>query len=77
MRTEPGSRFSTLTSTSTDSGRSTATVKPLPSAPDLSGPDEARSNSKPSLSSSSSHTMSSRRGAPTRLKTDEKGNLAR
>ena len=71
MRTEAGSRFSSLTSTSTDSGRSTATVKPLPSTPDVPTSDDTRSKL------SSSNSMSSRRGAPTRLKTDEKGTVVR
>ncbi|KAL8342708.1 hypothetical protein RB601_004808 [Gaeumannomyces tritici] len=59
-RNDALSRFSSVTSTSTDSARSTATVKPLPSTPAAAGdghPD--------------SHANSLRRAAPARLKTDD------
>ncbi|KLU85312.1 hypothetical protein MAPG_04340 [Magnaporthiopsis poae ATCC 64411] len=59
-RNDALSRFSSVTSTSTDSARSTATVKPLPSTPAAAGDGH-----------SDSHTFSSRRAAPARLKTDD------
>ncbi|KAF6830796.1 adenylate cyclase (protein phosphatase 2C) [Colletotrichum plurivorum] len=61
-RNEAGSRFSSLTSasSSTDSTRSSATVRPLTQ----------------SSSASSSSTVAAARKAPMRLKTDENGSLA-
>ncbi|OAA60984.1 adenylate cyclase [Niveomyces insectorum RCEF 264] len=75
-RNDAASRISSMTSSSTDSGRSSATIKPLPSTPtpsnnNGSGPaDDARG-----LRHSSS--VSSRRGPPSRLRTDDHGGLLR
>ncbi|KAK3329296.1 phosphatase 2C-domain-containing protein [Apodospora peruviana] len=81
-RNDPGSRFSSMTGSSTDSGRSSITVKPLPSTPTSATAAAAASNfnsngaaTNPSRSGSAPH--SSRRAAPSRLKTDESGHLAR
>ncbi|EFW99531.1 adenylate cyclase [Grosmannia clavigera kw1407] len=72
-RHEPVSHVSSLTSSSTDSGRSATTVKPLPSKPSYStgpvSPDFRAIMHSPSISS--------RRGPPSRLQMDENGNLRR
>ncbi|KAK0632139.1 adenyl cyclase [Immersiella caudata] len=70
MGKNDGSRFSSMTSSSTDSARSNITVKPLPSTP--SGASAASPNA---TSRSASH--GSRRAAPSRLKTDENSQLTR
>ncbi|KAJ9157391.1 Adenylate cyclase [Pleurostoma richardsiae] len=57
-RNEPASRFSSLTSSSTDSAQSTSTVKPNPATP-----------------TAATSSLSSRRAAPTKLKTDDDGNI--
>ncbi|CAK7201063.1 hypothetical protein SEUCBS139899_003764 [Sporothrix eucalyptigena] len=76
-RNEAASRVSSVTSSSTDSGRSSVTIKPLPSTPaasslvslpSITSPDNTRSPSTSSLRHSSS--VGSRRGPPSRLKTD-------
>ncbi|KAM7224583.1 adenylate cyclase [Rhypophila decipiens] len=70
-RHDPGSRFSSMTGSSTDSGRSSITVKPLPQTP-----TSASSAIHSSSTTSRSASHGSRRAAPTRLKTDESGHLA-
>ncbi|KAH8891918.1 PP2C-domain-containing protein [Thozetella sp. PMI_491] len=74
-RNEPASRFSSITSSSTDSASSSVTVKPLPSIPTSStsppGSNAAAGNGL------KSYGPSSRRAAPSRLKTDENGHLVR
>lgn len=70
-RHEPTSRLSSVTSSSTDSARSGATLKPLPSTP------AATTSSSRSGSSSNRHAGSSKRGTPMRLKTDENGTQGR
>ncbi|KAM7197790.1 adenylate cyclase [Naviculisporaceae sp. PSN 640] len=68
-RHDPISRFSSMTGSSTDSGRSSITVKPLPNTPTSASPAILNTTSR-----SASH--GSRRAAPSRLKTDESGYLA-
>ncbi|KAK1755110.1 adenylate cyclase [Echria macrotheca] len=67
-RNDAGSRFSSMTGSSTDSARSSITVKPLPSTP---------TSSSSATNASRSHVHGSRRAAPSRLKTDESGSLTR
>ncbi|KAK3341208.1 hypothetical protein B0T25DRAFT_334445 [Lasiosphaeria hispida] len=62
-RNDTSSRFSSMTGSSTDSARSSITVKPLPPTPTSAAAGHA--------SRSASHA--SRRAAPSRLKTDENG----
>ncbi|KAK0657195.1 protein phosphatase 2C [Cercophora newfieldiana] len=69
MGRNDGSRFSSMTSSSTDSARSSVTVKPLPSTP------SSASATPPNASRSASH--GSRRAAPSRLKTDDNIQLTR
>ncbi|KAJ9164834.1 hypothetical protein NKR19_g983 [Coniochaeta hoffmannii] len=69
-RNEPSSRFSSVTSSSTDTARSSATVKPLPATPIATTPS-------PSGGSNSRNVGSSKRGGPMRLKTDGNGTLGR
>ncbi|KAK3382340.1 phosphatase 2C-domain-containing protein [Lasiosphaeria ovina] len=73
-RNEAGSRFSSMTGSSTDSARSSITVKPLPLTP--TSPSSAVG---PGGDSNASRFTShgARRAAPSRLKTDENGNLIR
>ncbi|KAL2136260.1 hypothetical protein VTI74DRAFT_4693 [Chaetomium olivicolor] len=70
-----GSRFSSMTGSSTDSARSSITAKPLPLTP--------TTPSLPNVSGSGYNASSrfaqhgSRRAAPSRLKTDDSGSLGR
>ncbi|KAK4181015.1 phosphatase 2C-domain-containing protein [Triangularia setosa] len=77
-RNDASSRFSSMTGSSTDSARSNITVKPLPSLP-TSVSSSSSPFAGPSQSSNASRSAShgSRRAAPSRLKTDENGQLSR
>ncbi|KAK4156899.1 phosphatase 2C-domain-containing protein [Chaetomidium leptoderma] len=73
-RPDETARFSTTTGSSTDSARSSITVKPLPLTPTTpSLPNFAGAGTN--VSRFAPH--GSRRAAPSRLKTDESGNLVR
>ncbi|KAK0668278.1 hypothetical protein QBC41DRAFT_322303 [Cercophora samala] len=76
-RNDASSRFSSMTGSSTDSARSNITVKPLPSLPPSASSSSpfAAPNQTSNASRSASH--GSRRAAPSRLKTDENGQLSR
>ncbi len=78
-RIEAGSRISSLTSTSTDSARSTATVRPSKPLPSTPGPDADDDHDRrawtPASPDDDSQSLGSRRAAPSRLKTDENGKL--
>ncbi|KAK0618481.1 hypothetical protein B0T17DRAFT_496197 [Bombardia bombarda] len=74
-RNEARSRFSSMTGSSTDSARSSITVKPLPLTPTSASPTPSSTTVTSNASRSASH--GSRRAAPSRLKTDENGNIAR
>ncbi|KAK3942172.1 adenylate cyclase [Diplogelasinospora grovesii] len=82
-RHDAGSRFSSMTGSSTDSARSSITVKPLPATPTTATSAGSSSNNTNSNGSSNgtstdrSASHGSRRAAPSRLKTDENGNLMR
>ncbi|KAK4191743.1 hypothetical protein QBC35DRAFT_485775 [Podospora australis] len=86
-RNDASSRFSSMTGSSTDSARSSITVKPLPSIPisALSSGGGGGGAGGGSLSNitniisnaSRSASHGSRRAAPSRLKTDDNGQLAR
>jgi hypothetical protein len=75
-RPDDSARFSTMTGSSTDSGRSSITVKPLPKTPTspslpLQQPSPASNNA------SSRFAPYTTRRAPSRLKTDESANASR
>ncbi|KJR85782.1 adenylate cyclase [Sporothrix schenckii 1099-18] len=77
-RNEAASRMSSVTSASTDSGRSSVTVKPLPSTPiPTASPSLRGASPSPEDGRGLRHTASvdSRRGPPSRLRTDDNANL--
>ncbi|KAK4147904.1 phosphatase 2C-domain-containing protein [Dichotomopilus funicola] len=77
-RPDDTARFSSMTGSSTDSGRSSITVKPLPGtpvSPSLTSPTGTGAGTGNNASRFAPH--GSRRAAPSRLKTDENGNLTR
>ncbi|KAK3394424.1 phosphatase 2C-domain-containing protein [Podospora didyma] len=82
-RNDAGSRFSSMTGSSTDSARSSITVKPLPLTPTTPSTTTTASISiygpggDHHATSRSTPHPSSRRAAPSRLKTDENGILIR
>ncbi|KAL2023494.1 hypothetical protein VTK56DRAFT_2490 [Thermocarpiscus australiensis] len=76
-RVDDSSRFSSMTGSSTDSVRSSITVKPLPSAPTTPSIPGAPNAAAPNGNASRFATHASRRQAPSRLKTDENGSLLR
>jgi adenylate cyclase len=67
MARNESSRFSSITSSSTDSAKSTATVKPLPSIPTADSAGNKISYVSPS----------SKRAVPVRVKTTTDGSLGR
>ncbi|KAL2260067.1 hypothetical protein VTK26DRAFT_6040 [Humicola hyalothermophila] len=69
------SSFSSMTGSSTDSARSSVTLKPLPSSPTAS--PLSQNSTSASGNASRFGSNGSRRGAPSRLRTDESGNLSR
>ncbi|KAJ4290661.1 hypothetical protein N0V88_006408 [Collariella sp. IMI 366227] len=75
-RPDKSSRFSSMTGSSTDSARSSITVKPLPSTPTIpSLPNPSASG--PNASSRLFAPLASRRAPPSRLKMDDGGNPTR
>ncbi|KAH6853445.1 phosphatase 2C-domain-containing protein [Chaetomium sp. MPI-CAGE-AT-0009] len=73
-RTDDNARFSSMTGSSTDSGKSSITVKPLPLTPTT----PSHTNFATAGNNASRFAPpTSRRAAPSRLKTDETGNLIR
>lgn len=82
MTRDDHSRFSSVTSASTDSTASDLTVKPLPAIPRPKDKDRDKGNVQPtsqgfsSASPSSSSPKGLRKATP-RLKTDENGNLVK
>lgn len=83
MTRDDPSRFSSVTSASTDSTASDFTVKPLPAIPRPKDKDRDKGNAQPAsqgYSSASPSSPSSPKGlrkATPRLKTDENGNLVK
>lgn len=82
MTRDDPSRFSSVTSASTDSTASDFTVKPLPAIPRQKDKDRDKGNAQPSSqgaspSPSSSSSPRGLRKATPRLKTDENGNLVK
>lgn len=84
MTRDESSRFSSVTSASTDSTASDFTVKPLPAIPKSKDKDRDKGNAQPTTqgfppaaSSSSSSSPKGLRKATPRLKTDENGNLVK
>ncbi|TPX08907.1 uncharacterized protein E0L32_009611 [Thyridium curvatum] len=72
-RNDAASRIGSVASSSTDSARSAATVKPLPATPSSSNSLDTKSKTKINKDDS----LASRRpGAPSQLKRDENGKLA-
>lgn len=78
MTRDDHSRFSSVTSASTDSTASDLTVKPLPAIPRPKDKDKDKGNAQPTGQgySSSSSSKGPRKATP-RLKTDENGNLVK
>lgn len=79
MTRDDPSRFSSVTSASTDSTASDFTVKPLPAIPRPKDKDRDKGNAQPTsqgFSSASSSPKGLRKATP-RLKTDENGNLVK
>ncbi|KAL2165456.1 hypothetical protein VTH06DRAFT_754 [Thermothelomyces fergusii] len=74
-RPDETSRFSSMTGSSTDSGRSSITVKPLPASP--TSPSLPSSPGASGSSASRYGPHGSRRAAPSCLNTDEAGNPTR
>lgn len=79
MTRDDPSRFSSVTSASTDSTASDFTVKPLPAIPRQKDKDRDKGNVQPSSQGSPSSSSSPKglRKATPRLKTDENGNLVK
>lgn len=81
MTRDDPSRFSSVTSASTDSTASDFTVKPLPAIPRPKDKDRDKGNAQPTSQGFSSASASSSpkglRKATPRLKTDENGNLVK
>lgn len=72
---EPSSRYSSVTSVSTESNASDMTVKPLPALP---RPKDNKDKERPGDLSSRRHSSSKssrRAAAPSKLKTDDHGSL--
>lgn len=81
MTRDESSRFSSVTSASTDSTASDFTVKPLPAIPRTKDKDRDKGNAQPTTQAFSSAAASPspkglRKTTP-RLKTDENGNLVK
>lgn len=78
MTRDDPSRFSSVTSASTDSTASDFTVKPLPAIPRPKDKDRDKGNAQPTGQgfSSASSPKGLRKATP-RLKTDENGNLVK
>lgn len=82
MTRDESSRFSSVTSASTDSTASDFTVKPLPAIPRSKDKDRDKGNAQPTTqgfppAASSSSSPKGLRKATPRLKTDENGNLVK
>lgn len=80
MTRDESSRFSSVTSASTDSTASDFTVKPLPAIPRTKDKDRDKGNAQPTTQAFSPAASSSPKGlrkATPRLKTDENGNLVK
>ncbi|AEO70097.1 uncharacterized protein THITE_2121046 [Thermothielavioides terrestris NRRL 8126] len=73
-RADDSSRFSSMTGSSTDSARSSITVKPLPLTPTTPSLPTAPC---PGNNGSRFAPHGSRRAAPSRLKTDDNGSFVR